>query len=238
MKNLITAILLVAIAAGSSSCKKDLIGNGPVTTETRAVTGFSGINLQMNGNVFYKQDVNWKVEVTAKQSIHQLLETYVLNNTLLIKYRNGNTYDADESIRINVSGPGVDKFMLNTSGSIYSNSDINVTNLFVRSTGSGDIRLQKVTANNIDAESSQSGTVSATSGNTINESLKTDGSGKIHMAGVSARDVTALILGSGNIKAAASNHLYATIKGSGSVYFSGYPVITSHVYGSGRIIRF
>jgi hypothetical protein len=47
MKKLTTAILVTATALGSVSCKKDLVGEGPITTETRAVQSFSGIDSQV-----------------------------------------------------------------------------------------------------------------------------------------------------------------------------------------------
>src|ERR1044071_2660187 len=105
MKQLITALVAVIILA--TSCKKEVIGDGPVTTQTRTVSNFTGIDLRMNGYVYYTNEPVWKIEVTAKESIHSILETKVVNSKLVIRYSNGKTYDADESIRIHVSGPGV-----------------------------------------------------------------------------------------------------------------------------------
>jgi Putative auto-transporter adhesin, head GIN domain len=178
------------------------------------------------------------VEVTAKESIHAILETFVVNNNLVIKYKNGRTYDEDASIRINVSGPSVSGFMLNTSGNIICTNDIMASNLYLRTSGSGDIALQKVIADNIDAESTVSGRITATAGIVVNEKLKTNGSGKIDLSAIAANKVTARTIGSGDIKVKVSDHLDATIDGSGSVYFRGYPQVSTHIHGSGAVIRF
>lgn len=238
MKKLTTAILLIVLIAGFSSCRKELIGEGPITTETRPVTNFSSIDLRMNGNVYFTQETNWKVEVTAKESIHAILETYVVNNNLVIKYKNGRTYDEDASIRINVSGPSVSGLMLNTSGNIICTNDIMTSNLYLRTSGSGDISLQKVIANNMDAESTMSGRITATAGVVVNEKLKTNGSGKIDLSAIAANNVSARTIGSGDIKVRVSDYLDATIDGSGSVYFRGYPQVSTHIHGSGAVIRF
>ncbi|MBL7741602.1 MAG: DUF2807 domain-containing protein [Chitinophagaceae bacterium] len=238
MKNVTVAILLMALIAASVSCKKDVIGEGPVTTEARTVTGFTGINLQMNGNVYYTNSADWKVEVTAKQSIHPILETKVVNNRLIIRYTNGKTYDADESIRINVSGPGLSSFELSTSGSIYGQNAIQPATLYLRSGGSGSIYLQQVTTGSIDAESNVSGRITVSGSATASERLKTDGSGKIDVSGIAAKNVTARIIGSGDITVKVSEKLEATIDGSGDIYFSGSPLITTHINGSGRLVRF
>jgi len=238
MKKLTTAILLITLIAGFSSCRKELIGEGPITTETRSITNFSSIDLRMNGNVYFSQENNWKVEVTAKESIHSILETIVVNNNLVIKYRNGKTYDEDASIRINISGPAVNGFMLNTSGNIICTNDILATNLLLRTSGSGDIVLQKVIANNIDVESAVSGRITSTGGVVTNGKLKTNGSGKIDLSAIAANNVWARTIGSGDIKVRVSDHLDATIDGSGSVYFRGYPQVLTHIHGSGDVIRF
>jgi hypothetical protein len=238
MKKVTTAILLITLIGGVSSCRKEVIGEGPITTETRPVTNFSSIDLRMNGNVYFRQEANWKVEVTAKESIHSILETFVVNNNLVIKYRNGRTYDEDASIRINISGPGVNSFILNSSGNIICTNDILAGNIFLRTSGSGDIVLQKVIANNIDAESSVSGRITSTGGVVTNEKLKTKGSGKIDLSAIVANNVWARTIGSGDIKVKVSDHLDATIDGSGSVYFRGYPQLSTHIHGSGGVIRF
>lgn len=233
----IYAVVMLVALTGIVSCKKDLVGSGPTVTETRSLPSFSAIDLQMNGNVYYKTDSVSKVEIIAKQSIHPILQTSVNNQALVIRYNDGSTYDADESIRITVYGPSVNRLSLTTSGSIYTDSDIHTPNLVLRSSGSGNISLKKVTATNILAESLQSGTISATLGTAVTGNLKSDASGKINIAGITAVNATARTIGSGDIQVTATGNLDATIDGSGSIYFGGYPSITSHVHGTGRLIR-
>lgn len=228
----------IAAMAGLMSCKKDLVGEGPITTETRTVGSFSGIDLQMNGNVYYTNEPGSKLEVTAKQSLHSILQTYVENNRLVIRYSNGKTYDNDESIRINISGPGVSNFALNTSGSIFCLNPIQAGHLYLRSSGSGSIFLQEVVANSLEAESKMSGKISATGGTVINEKLRTDGSGKIDVSAIAAKNVNARIVGSGDILVKAADRLDVTINGSGSLFFRGAPLITTHIHGTGRLVRF
>jgi hypothetical protein len=238
MKSLAVAILLMALIAASVSCKKEVIGNGPVTTQTRTVSNFTGIDLRMNGMVYYTNATEQKLEIVAKESIHSILETKVVDNRLVIRYTNGKTYDEDESIRINISGPGVNSLETNSSGSIYCMNAIQPTNLFVRTSGSGNVSLQNVVTGNLEAESTQSGRVFATGGSANSEKIKTDGSGKVDLSAVTAKSVTGRIIGSGDIKVKATDYLDATIDGSGDIYFSGSPLITTHINGSGRLIRF
>jgi hypothetical protein len=238
MKKLTTILLAATAVVSSVSCKKDMAGDGgPITSQTRAIQNFTGIELKMNGNVYYTKSDIVKLEVTAPESIHGMLETGVINGKLLIRYSNGKNYDNDPSIRINVSAPDVNTFLLNTSGSIYVMNDISPANLLLRSHGSGDIVLQKVVTGNIDAESSQSGRISAGSGSAISEKLKTDASGKIDFSGIAAKTVTTQTVGSGDIRVKVSDNLDVRIEGSGCVYFSGNPYISTHISGSGHLVR-
>lgn len=197
MKKLTTAILITATMAGAVSCKKDLVGEGPLVTQTRTIPNFSGIDLRMNGNVYYTKGPSQKVEITAKESIHSILETKIVDNRLVIRYTNGKTYDNDESLSINITAPDVSTFMTNTSGHIYCMNDFQITNLYVRSTGSGNIDLSRITA----------------------------------------RTATTYSEGSGNIRLKVSDHMDVTIKGSGSVYFGGNPSVSTHISGSGYLVR-
>jgi hypothetical protein len=237
MKKLTTAILVAATTLGSVSCKKDMVGEGPVTTQTRPIQRFTGIDLHMNGTVYYTKSSEVKLEIVAKESIHGMLETTVADNKLVIRYKNGKTYDADPSIRINVSAPDVSTFIVKTSGSIFCMNDIQPLSLVLRSYGSGNIYLQRVLTTNIDAESTVSGHITASVGSTISMRLKTDGSGKIDLSSIAAKTASVRTIGSGDISVKVSEDLDVTIDGSGSVYFLGYPQISTHISGSGRLMR-
>ncbi|MFT3910844.1 MAG: head GIN domain-containing protein [Ferruginibacter sp.] len=195
------------------------------------------MDLQMNGNVYFTQGPTTKLEISAKESIHSILETTVIDNRLVIRYKNGKTYDEDESIRINITAPDVNSLSLNTSGNIYATNDILQSVLTLRSYGSGSIQLKRVFVNSIDAESNQSGTIKAIDGTVSVETLQTYGSGKIDMLAVSARTATAHAKGSGDIKLKVLDSLDVTVDGSGSVYYSGYPSITTHISGTGNLVH-
>jgi hypothetical protein len=237
MKKFTTAIVATTIALGIVSCKKELIGEGPMVTSHRTVSTFTALDLQMNGNVYYSEAPDPAIEITAKESIHGILETVVIDNRLVIRYTNGKIYDADPSIRINVKGPGVQKFSTANTGIINAMTDVHGTNIYLFSGGAGDIHMKGITATNLHAETKVSGSLNATSGTVATVRLKTSASGTINVSGVASRTATAHTSGSGDIRVKVSDHLDATITGSGSIYFTGYPTLSSHLSGTGDLIR-
>lgn len=233
----VNIIISILLATTLFSCKKDIIGEGPITTETRQVDSFNVIELQMNGNVYYRVAPEWKVEISAKESIHPILETTVVNGKLVVRYYNGKTFDNDESIRINVSGPRVSQFFTTTSGNVHVVNDINVQNLVLNSKGAGNITLNGITAGAIHAESKQSGRISAGSGTAVTVDYRTDASGTIDLRYVAAKYAVARSKGSGDIRVKVSHTLEAKVLGSGWIFFQGWPDVDGSVIGSGRLVR-
>ena len=238
MKKLTTMMLLSAGMLSLISCKKEVAGEGPVVTQERPITSFTAIDLRMAGDVYYKQDATRKLEIIAQQNILNMLETYVSDNKLVIKFNGASDYQYSEQIRINISGPDVNRFGLTTAGSIHCINNLELASLFLSVAGSGNISLMQVATHHIEATHTGSGTITATGGSTDTENLKTSGSGKIDLINISAKSVTAKTSGSGSIKVKAADHLDATVEGSGSIYFTGYPSVSSHIYGTGHLIHF
>src|SRR3954464_5325350 len=97
--NKFSLLLLSAMTVYLTSCEK-VTGDGPVVTQTRSVVNFSGIDLRVSGDVEFKQDPNYKVEVTAQQNILDVMETYVSNNRLVVKFKNDVIVKSHESVHV------------------------------------------------------------------------------------------------------------------------------------------
>lgn len=230
-------IIVVALATGLASCHKEIIGEGPITVETRNVGSFTGIELQMNGNVYYRVDSVFKIEISARESIHDMLETKVVNGVLTMRYYDGKTYDNDESLRITVSGPGLKHFVTNSSGNINAVTDIDVPNVYLRSSGSGNITMMNIKALGIEAESKQSGKISAGTGTANTALLKTEGSGTVDLRYINVKYATAKLRGSNDIRVRVAEKLDATIYGSGWLLYYGRPSVDATILGTGRVVR-
>lgn len=228
-------ILLGIFLVAFSSCKKDRIaGEGPVISETRNVGNFAGIDLRSVGDVFFKQDANYKVEVLAQPNIQNLIETYVSNNQLVVKLKNNTRLSAHEPIRIMVSAPNLTKLRISGSGDINTVGPLNIGSIDMGVSGSGSIGVAELTTGFIDAQISGSGSIVAY-GTGTESKLRISGSGSIDMAEVAVTKATTTTSGSGDIKVDASQQLNITISGSGSVLYKGNPIINSSTSGSGKV---
>ena len=220
------------------SCEK-VVGEGPLVTQTRSVSNFTGISSEMSGKVNFTIAPDYKVEITAQQNILDVLNTNVVNGVLHIDFKDNVRVRAHEDLLINITAPYADYFRLSGSGNMNVQGDVAANNFKVTLSGSGDISVQNaVIADKIDAEVSGSGNISVANGSAVNEDVDISGSGKVEMAGVDAQNAVTHTSGSGDVKLALSKNLDAHISGSGSVFYHGNPIISTHISGSGRVIPF
>lgn len=235
MKKSIVFFAIVAMMITVSSCEK-VIGDGPLQTETRNITDFSGVSASIGGKINYKIDPDYKVEITAQANILDVIQTSKVNGHLLVKVKDGVRIRSHEDITINISAPNADYLHLSGSGDLIVSGLVNEDNLDMDISGSGNITLSSATVNDkIRATISGSGNIKVLSGSAINEDLRISGSGKLLLQDVIAEHAKTTISGSGDIKVNLSQSLDATISGSGSVYYLGNPLISTSISGSGKV---
>ncbi|HVG40770.1 MAG TPA: DUF2807 domain-containing protein, partial [Chitinophagaceae bacterium] len=133
-----------------SSCEK-VVGDGPVVTQNRTTNNFSRISMSGSGTLFYRQDNAYKVEIQAQQNILDVIETNVVNNELVIKLKNNVRIRSHEDIVVTISAPAVTGLTLSGSGNIYTTGSFTPYNIDLNVSGSGNIMVQNLVTNNIDA---------------------------------------------------------------------------------------
>lgn len=233
-----TSLLLVAtivLALIFTSCEK-IRGEGPVVTQDRTVQSFKTVAAGVSGRITYTISPVYSLQLKAQQNILDVLETVVVNNELIVKFRNGVNVRSHEDIEVNISGPSPEGINISGSGGFDLFGELTGTSLNLRVSGSGNMRLDEVTlTEKLDATVSGSGNISIDNGMARTENAKISGSGNVHTAGVAVQNADADISGSGNIRVKVMQNLNARISGSGSVYYAGTPQISTHISGSGNV---
>jgi hypothetical protein len=233
MKKL-SILFFAALILILSGCEK-INGKGDLRTETRNIGNFSGIDSRLSGNVSYAQGNEYKIELTAQQNVLDVIETPVIDNKVVIRFKNDVRVRSHEPITVKVTAPSISSIGLSGSGNVTALSPITGNALYFKLSGSGNLSLPSVTTTMLEATISGSGNIYIGSGNTITESLWISGSGNIDAQNVAAKSAITNTSGSGTIKLNASDTLKATISGSGSVFYSGNPIINTSISGSGRV---
>lgn len=238
MKKQCVVLLLLAVVCIQmmSACRK-VVGEGPVVAETRNPGNFSGIRMGISGNVYYKQDNFYKLEIKAQQNILDVIETPIINNELVIRFRDHARVRTHEDIVINVTTPAMSSLTVSGSGNINAIGTITSPDMWLSVSGSGDIHVPALVTTYIDAGISGSGSITVFGGSATSEQLTISGSGAIDLLNVPVNTSSVKTSGSGTSKVNVSQNLDVNISGSGTVFYKGNPSIHSKITGSGALVH-
>ena len=227
-------------------------GNGKVTTEERAVSGFTAVSLSGSGSLRVHEG-GFKVEVIADSNILPYIVTELVGTELRIGFKPGIGIARTTRLEFDVTMPGlagirvsgsgdatIDRFSgesfraeISGSGSVEGALDYDRASIGVSGSGS---YLIKGDFDSLDLDISGSGS-GRLEGSARVSVMSISGSGSI-----AARDFTALALrasisGSGGLEIRVKDRLEAGTSGSGSISYLGNPILSSHASGSGSIRR-
>jgi hypothetical protein len=236
MKKNIIMLIAAATMLGCSSCKK-INGEGPVETETRNISNFSGIHSAINGKINFRQSPVYSIEIIAQRNVIDMMETYKNGDELVIKFKNNRRVTSGTAVVVNISAPSLESVQLSGSGDVAMQGNVTAGQFNFVVSGSGSIVADHLQVDNtLTARVSGSGNLKAESGSAQKSDLIISGSGSIDLQGLRSDAVRAGISGSGSIRVHAAQTLKADISGSGIVYYMGSPSVTSHISGSGRVM--
>lgn len=216
-RGLIQNRCLLAIVAGLimlTGCSA-VSGSGQVASETRQVSGFTGIDLSGVGEVIIEQGESESLTIEADDNVLPVLTSEVEDAVLRLGRKPRTTVTTRNPIRFRVTLKDLNSIALSGSGSV-SAENLRVDALRVDVSGSGTTNL---------------------AGSADEERIAMSGSGRYDAAGLSSRSVEVDISGSGTAAVAVSEQLRVDISGSGTVTYSGDPRIDQSVSGSGRLIK-
>ena len=209
-------------------------GNGNLKTEQRSESNFTGVSSHGDYDVYLSQGSSYSVRIEAEENLIPYIETFVDDNVLKIRTKDGYNLDNSTDLKVFVSAPSFATVKTSGSGNIYSDGRLsNTSPIEVEVSGSGDVKVT-LNAPEIRAELNGSGNINI-SGETKNFTGSILGSGDINAGELKSEGVDLKITGSGNAEVYASVKLNVGITGSGDVRYHGSPDTKSSITGSGAV---
>ncbi len=246
---LLTASILWTGCDIAEVCERGL---GTRVTETVSVPDFTGIDLEISGDVYLTQGDELLVEVKGQENIIDLLDLDVTDGVWRIRFTECVRKVSDFDIYITL--PKLTSAHLSGSGNIEGETPFDVDDLDLKVSGSGNISLD-VTGNNITSKISGSGnirlaldaqtlvsTITGSGNNHLTGKVPTHdfevkGSGDVMGFELITDDTFIKISGSGKAEVYADNTLDVDISGSGNVFYKGSPALDVKISGSGEVIN-
>lgn len=229
----LTALFLLATAGAAAATP--IAGSGNLRTETRPVTGFTGIALALPGRVDLTLGEREALSISADDNLLAEIETVVEHGVLKIRWRDRIHVSRIKSIRIAVTTKSIDSLAISGSGDIVA-AALRTGDLKVGISGSGDVKLPALAAAALSVSIGGSGDFSA-DGKVDSLAANIAGSGEIKAGRLAAQSVKIAVAGSGDALVWARDELYVTVAGSGDVRYYGDPAVKRVVVGSGSVKR-
>ncbi len=213
---------------------KRVEGTGPVVTEDRSVSGFTGVTSGISADVTVKQASSFKVTISGQKNILDLLKTDVVNGKLKITFEKGYSMNYREPLKVMVEAPNFDYIGMSGSGNVNTEGMLSGNKLTIDISGSGNFNLSNVKYSDVDFGISGSGDVRV-GGSANAVKFDVSGSGNIRASDLKSQSASCHVSGSGDITCSAEKSLEAHVSGSGDIKYVGSPSIKSRVTGSGDI---
>jgi Putative auto-transporter adhesin, head GIN domain len=201
-------IALVALLAGCGL--NGVEGSGNVISESRNVSGITGVELSGDGNLEIEQNGTESLTITADDNILPLLKSEVRSGRLILEERG---FHSAERVRYKLSVKNLNEIALSGDGHVDAKGLL-TDRLKVSISGDGDTR---------------------TAGNAEEQEINISGDGSYKAQELRSKIARVNVSGDGSATIAVSETLHANISGDGSVEYIGDPKVTQNISGDGSI---
>jgi hypothetical protein len=199
--------------------------------EKREVSDFTQIKYSLPCSIEIKQGDVSSLTLEGSNEVLSKIITKVEDGTLKI-YTEDHVSHLGE-VKVYLTVVNLEKFFLSGSGDAAFQSALKVKDIVFDLSGSGDMKIPQLTADDAELKISGSGNINISGlvGNKLDVSIT--GSGDIKASDLKAKDAIVKITGSGSVEVYAEANLKTNIVGSGSVHYKGKPLIDAQTVGSG-----
>lgn len=210
-------------------------GQGPMILETRNVSTFMGLQVNVDAGVNITIGSMTSVEVLGQSNILDILDVRTINNVLVIEYNESVWHH--KRLQIDITVPELSLISSFGSGEIIVHNSLTTNELQLDIFGSGGIEIQQLSTIFVNSRIKGSGQITI-DGFANMQHVNINGSGNYIATNLLSEEAGLTIFGSGNCNVMATNLLEVTIHGSGNVYYKGDPIKSKFsVFGSGKIVQ-
>lgn len=189
-------------------------GSGTAKTETRNVSGFTGVTFSSFGTLNITQTGTESLTISADDNLLPLLTSNVSNNTLFLGAKPGNSITPTKPIVYTLTVKNLNNITLSGAGKVNA-TNIKTSALNVTLSGAGSMTI---------AGSAQS------------QTALVSGLGSYNAKGFPTDSAQVTISGAGSATITVNKQLTAIVSGAGSVTYYGSPSqVTKTISGAGSI---
>ena len=214
---------------------KGVSGSGTIKSESRNVTGFTGIKLSLPASVQIRQGNTESVVIETDDNILPLVETIVEDGQLKIRPLEKNSSFRTKTLNVTINAKTVDSITAAGSGNVRADG-LKAEMLKVSIAGSGDVQIKAVDAVTLKVSIAGSGELTV-GGKAAAFEASIAGSAQVKAAKLETENAKISVAGSGNAIVWAKESLKLSVAGSGDVQYYGDAKVSKSIAGSGSVTR-
>ncbi|MFW2387112.1 MAG: GIN domain-containing protein [Polyangiales bacterium] len=205
---LVLGLTVLAAGCGSDSCAG---GAGPIVSQTLDLSGFTGFDFQVGGDVTVVPGNTQQVVVRSQQNVIDSVNRDVINGIWEIGYTR--CVEGINEFSIEIALPELDSVELSGAGTIIAETQASTIDTFL--SGAGTVTL---------------------SGEATSQQVILEGSGTVEAFDLMTEETTVLLTGQGTVNVSASEQLSVDLSGAGAVAYKGDPQLDVRITGVGSLI--
>jgi hypothetical protein len=213
----LTALIFLFCFTHAFAQKEDAV------SQVRPLSNFNFIKLKSGDEVFVTQENSFGIKVVAADELIDQVTTEVSNNTLEIGTKSKGMKSGQQQARIYISLPKPNGLEVDGSGTIIMQNAVMTDFLSLSVNGSGTIKIQESTTQQLKVSMNGSGTIKHDDVITETALIELAGSGSVKGENIMCKMVSLSVSGSGAIRSQeiSSSKITMTNNGSGSINQDG-----------------
>lgn len=229
------AIMMALSSCVISGWDQGISGNGDVETETRDLSGFTGVQISSGLDVWLSEGDSFEVTVEADENLHDVILTEINGDLLVVKTDHVNIRNA-RSKKVHVTLPKLSELKISSAGDCVGQTSFSCDDLKLSISSAGDLSIE-VEAREIDLNISSSGDARiAGSADKLNVNLSS--AGDLNAFDLIAGNVNVDVSSAGDAKVHATNEITMNASSAGNIYYRGdAKVVHSSSSSAGNISR-
>jgi len=223
----------VSVTLGGGGGVNALRGTGSMTTREFNVANFTGINIEGEFHVVYRQSATHNVRVHMHENLFEILQVNTNNDVLQVSTTRPTRTNRGYTPRVYIYAPILEtvnlsgainaaewdtvlgsRFDVTVAGAVSAEMSLEVETVEIHVAGAGDFTL---------------------SGSAESANITLTGAGNVEAEDLQTKNAQVIISGAGNVVIAASDTLSVTISGAGRVYYVGNPQVSRTIAGFGSV---
>jgi hypothetical protein len=201
-----------------------------MVTDTRAVTGFSAIDLRGAGQLTVTLGTQEGLTVEAEDNLLPLIDSTVSGDTLILELKAGRP---TRPIVYRVAARQITALSTSGAGDIDA-PGVTGASLRTSQSGAGNVRLDRLSVQTLESSLAGAGSLDA-SGTAARLVVSLAGAGNLAARDLAVKDAELTMSGAGKATVRVSDTLKARLTGAGSVEYLGNPRVDSSITGGGTV---